>query len=234
MTELLLTTTLAPRQREYAEGARQSGEVLLTLINDILDYSKIEAGKLDLETNELDLEELVGYVATFVGAQAYKKGLEVVAGVSPQLQDPVMGDAGRLRQVLMNLASNAVKFTEQGEIVIRVVLEEAAALPAMIRFTVADSGIGINQEAQDRLFQPFIQADTSTTRKYGGTGLGLVLCKRLVELMGGEIGLASELGQGSTFWFTIPFQLAPGRPTARNGRSTGGLRGLRVLVVDDN
>ncbi|MBA2447697.1 MAG: response regulator [Chloroflexi bacterium] len=233
MTELLLDTDLTPRQREYAQAVERSGETLLGLINDILDFSKIQAGKLELEAIDLDVREVVEDVATLLAEQAHGKEIELASLVHRDVPAGLRGDPGRLRQVLTNLVGNAVKFTARGEVVVRARLAEETLEGAVVYFEVADTGIGIDAEVRRRLFQPFSQADSSTTRNYGGTGLGLTICKRLVELMGGEIGIESESGRGSTFWFTARFMKAERRavaaPIARSD-----LRGLRVLVVDDN
>ncbi|HZS00192.1 MAG TPA: response regulator [Chloroflexota bacterium] len=232
MAGLLLDTRLTPDQREYAETVRRSGEALLAIINDILDFSKIEAGRLDLEIIDLDVREVVEDVAGLLAQQAHTKGLELVAQVHADVPRALRGDPGRLRQILLNLVGNAVKFTHGGEVVVDARLTETGPEGAVVRFEVRDTGIGIPREAQGRLFQAFTQADSSTTRKYGGTGLGLVICKRLVELMHGEIGVESEAGQGSRFWFTARFELAPAGASAPGARP--GLRGVRALIVDDN
>ncbi len=233
MTGLLLETDLDGEQREYANTIRSCGESLLMLLNDILDFSKIEAGRLALEEVDFDLQETVEEVTELLATSARQRRLELSCFVSPALPAMVAGDPGRLRQVLTNLLGNAIKFTEHGEVVLRVEHAGEQDGRALVRFEVADTGIGIAPDARARLFQAFSQADTSTTRRYGGTGLGLVICKRLVELMGGEIGFDSEVGKGSVFRFTVP--LAP-RPGA--ARETHGLLAVpgtvRILCVDDN
>jgi two-component system, sensor histidine kinase and response regulator len=232
MSGLLIDTDLTPRQFEYADAVRRSGETLLTIINDILDFSKIEAGKLDLDLTTVNVHEAVEDVVELLAEQAHARGLELVATGALETPLGMLGDPGRLRQVLMNLVSNAVKFTEHGEVVVRTRLEERTPTTATLRFEVTDTGIGINPDAAARLFQPFSQADSSTTRKYGGTGLGLAICKGLVERMGGTIGVDSEPGRGSTFWFTVVLTVtgiaAPPRPVP------GAVGGLRLLIVDDN
>ena len=232
MTGLLLDTSLTPDQRELAETVRAAGETLLTVINDILDFSKIEAGKLDLEVIEFDLRTAVEEAVDLLAEQAGKKGLELVALVSATIPTVVRGDPGRLRQILVNLVGNAVKFTEQGEVVVQAATIEERANEVVLRFDVTDTGIGLSPVAQDRLFQPFTQADSSMTRKYGGTGLGLAICKQLAELMGGSIGVQSEVGKGSRFWFTV--RMGIGEPGAETSSFKESLKGLRVCVVDDN
>ena len=234
MTGLLLDTDLDPEQREYAETVRVSGENLLTILNDILDFSKIEAGKLHLEIIDFDLRSMVEEVVGLLGERAQHKDLELASLVEHGVPTALRGDPGRLSQVLTNLLGNAVKFTEKGEIVLRAKRAEDTPGAAMIRFEVTDTGIGMTDEQQGRLFNSFTQADASTTRKYGGTGLGLAISKQLVELMGGEIGLESAPGAGSTFWFAVPLEKQPegARETAPSPRAD--LHGLRVLVVDDN
>ncbi len=233
MTGLLLDTGLTPEQREYAETVRASGESLLTIINDILDFSKIEAGKMELEATDFDLktaaEESVGLLAE----RAHDKGLELAGLVYNDVPSALRGDPGRLRQVLVNLLSNAVKFTEEGEVVLRVGLADETETTARVRFEVRDTGIGMTEEQRGRIFGSFTQADASTTRRYGGTGLGLAISKQLVELMGGEVDAASELGKGSTLFFEVPFAKSSGGARAAAAPNTD-LRGLRVLVVDDN
>jgi two-component system, sensor histidine kinase and response regulator len=233
MTELLLRTDLGREQRQYAETVRISGESLLAIINDILDFSKIEAGKMTIETIDFDLGMLVEDVAAVLGERAHAKGLELANSREMDAPTALMGDPTRLRQILTNLVGNAIKFTERGEVVIRTELDEDSPETARIRFSVADTGIGMTPEQRERLFRSFTQADASTTRKYGGTGLGLAICKQLVEMMGGEIGVESEPGVGSTFWFTVPLRKQAGaaRPTMTIPAS---LRGLRALIVDDN
>ena len=209
MTRLLLDTDLEPEQREYAEIIDASGHALLEIINDILDFSKIEAGRMELESVEFDPRRAIRAIMDTFKEQAHARGLELACLIHPDIPAALQGDPGRLRQVLSNLVGNAVKFTEKGEVVLRATLLDAAAEgPLTVRFDISDTGIGIAPEAQDRLFQPFMQADGSTTRKYGGTGLGLAISKELVSLMGGQIGVKSQPGLGSTFWFTARFERA--------------------------
>src|SRR3954470_15176113 len=233
MTELLLQSELTPEQREHASTAARSGEALLTVINDILDFSKIEAGKLELDVHDFDLREAVEDVCEMLAPQAHGKGLELMAWIDDDVPAMVSGDRARLRQVLTNLVANAVKFTERGEVAVRVRLARRDDQQAIIRFDVVDTGIGIPAAVIHRLFESFSQADTSTTRRYGGTGLGLTISRQLVELMGGEIGCESEPGVGSAFHFTATVGQATGGRAARRTRLP--LPGhLRVLVVDDN
>jgi two-component system, sensor histidine kinase and response regulator len=231
MTGLLIDTQLDRTQRDYAETIRSSADSLLTVINDILDFSKIEAGKLELESIELDLRANVEDVGSAMAFQAATKGLELIVNVEPQITGRVLGDPQRLRQCLVNLVSNAIKFTQAGEIVIEVRRQQAANGNSLTYFEVRDTGMGIGEKTLETLFQPFVQADSSTTRHFGGTGLGLSIVRRLVELMGGEIGVASELGIGSRFFFTLPLQPAEAiAPERRIPTDIGG----RILIVDDN
>lgn len=232
LTSLLLTTDLDQRQRQYADGVRGAGEALLAIINDILDFSKVEAGKLELEVVDFDLVQVVEEAAELVAEPAQRKGLELLAYCSPELPHGVRGDPARLRQVLLNLAANAVKFTGDGEVVVSAHEEHRDDQRVVVRFQVKDTGIGIAAPDQGLLFEPFSQADTSTTRRFGGTGLGLAICHQLVTAMGGEIGVDSVEGEGSTFWFTVPFAFSLDGVTPHT-RPTG-LSGVRVLVVDDN
>jgi signal transduction histidine kinase/DNA-binding response OmpR family regulator/HPt (histidine-containing phosphotransfer) domain-containing protein len=283
MTGLLLDTPLTPEQHRYADAVRRSGEALLAIINDILDFSKIEAGKLELEETDLDVRAVVEEVAGLLAESAQRKQLELRYVVEPPVPGQLRGDTGRLRQVLLNLVGNAVKFTERGQIVLRARLTEdvgrtdtvakaasdgpstgwpARQLPAstatpdgdtprvspsssplaatrtrassavLVHFAVSDTGIGIARDVQERLFEAFTQADSSTTRRFGGTGLGLAICKQLVALMGGAIGVESELGQGSMFWFTAQFERA--HDTVGRADRHADLRGLRALLVDDD
>gem|GEM_PF-850339 len=230
MADLLLDTALTPEQRDYAETVRNSGETLLTIINDILDFSKIEAGKISLEAIDFELDAAVEEACTLVSAQAHRKGVELNFAIGSDVPARLIGDPVRLRQILLNLLSNSVKFTHQGEVILRVESLGAEGDNSTLRFAVSDTGIGIEPAVLDRLFQPFTQADASTTRRFGGTGLGLTICKRLVELMGGRIGIESQLNYGSTFWFTVTNRISVARPR----RSDLDLPGLRTLIVDDN
>ena len=232
MTHLALKTGHDARQRNYLQKAQAAGQHLLGVINDILDYSKIEAGKLELEESEFDLNELLDSIASQLGDRVASKGLELVFDVAPDLPTLLVGDSLRLRQVLLNLGSNAVKFTEHGEIVIAVRGNKREDGRLRVDCSVSDTGIGLTAEQIGRLFQSFEQADNSTTRKFGGTGLGLSISKRLVELMGGEIQVSSEYGKGATFRFSFVCRPGSGRP--RNLKAAPDLRDRRVLVVDDN
>jgi PAS domain S-box-containing protein len=232
MTGLLLDTDLNEEQREYAEIVRRSGEALLTVINDILDFSKIEAGKLELESVAFDLRDVIEEVSEMIAPQAERKDLNVAVQYAPGLPRRFIGDAGRIRQVVANLAGNAVKFTPSGDVVIEIHCEGETQDSAAMRVTVADTGIGIPPEKLEILWQKFTQADTSTTRQFGGTGLGLAISKQLIELMGGSIGCESEPGKGSRFWFRLRL---PRDPEARPAEIPDvDLTGLRVLIVDDN
>ena len=230
MTGLLLSTELTADQRDCAETIRSSAEGLLTIINDILDVSKIEAGKLSIEVAPFDLLRACEDVADLLMPRVQEKGLELIVRVPPEVPRHVVGDAGRVRQVLTNLVGNAVKFTERGQVMIEVAPEPASPGRALLRFSVSDTGIGIPREKQDAIFEQYTQADASTTRRYGGSGLGLTISRQLVRLMGGSIGVHSEAGQGSSFWFTLPFPLAAAGATGEPAPSPGG---TRVLVVDD-
>src|SRR5918994_4357058 len=233
MAELLLDTPLDDEQREFAETVRISGQNLMMIINDILDFSKIEAGAMRLETIDLDLRSTVEDVTVLLGGRAQDKGLELASLVEHDVPEALRGDPGRLRQVLTNLLSNAIKFTDEGEVIAQVELIEDDDEGATVRFEVSDTGIGISCEQQRRLFLPFPQAAPSPPRRYGGTGLGLAISRQLVNLMGGELGVESEPGRGSTFSFTVTFEKQPEYVSpARNVR--GNLAGRRALVVDDN
>ncbi len=229
MTELLRGTPLNAEQAGYAEAISGSGEALLTIINDILDFSKIEAGKLDVENIEFDLRNVVEEAAELVGYRAHHNGVELVVVIEHGVPERVLGDPVRLRQVMLNLISNAAKFTESGEIVVRVRPSDGAEANRRIEFEVSDTGAGISEEGQKKLFENFSQGEVSTSRKFGGTGLGLVISRQLVSLMGGEIRVRSTLGQGSTFYFSCLFGAISQVPVA-----DPAFLGLRVLVVDDN
>ncbi|MGV3562542.1 MAG: response regulator [Nocardioides sp.] len=233
LTGLLLGTDLDERQREYARGVQTAGDALLGIINDVLDFSKVEAGAVELESIDFLLTEVVEDVAAIVAEPARARGLELLAYCSPEVPAALRGDPGRLRQVLLNLATNAVKFTHDGEVVISAHLDGGTPDAPVVRFQVRDTGIGLAESRRERLFDPFTQADSSTTRRYGGTGLGLAICARLTAAMGGTIGVDSTPGEGSTFWFRLPL-LAAEHPPAVRPASQEPLEGLRALVVDDN
>ncbi|THJ21723.1 MAG: response regulator [Nitrospira sp. CG24D] len=232
MTSLLMDTPLAPEQRSYAETIRQCGEALLHLINDVLECSKIEAGKLELESIEFNLRTTVEDVLKQFAERAESKGLELTGLIHAAVPTGLRGDPGRLRQVLTNLVGNAIKFTQQGDVTLQVYLEEETEGDALLRFDVTDSGIGISQDTQGKLFQPFVQADSTMTRRYGGTGLGLSISKQLIELMGGQIGVKSAPDRGSTFWCTTRFAKQPSSVSAI--LPMADLQSHRVLIVDDN
>ncbi|MEJ2284348.1 MAG: PAS domain S-box protein, partial [Desulfobacterales bacterium] len=234
MAHLALKTELTPKQQDYLNKIQSSANSLLGIINDILDFSKIEAGKLDMEAVEFDLLETLDNVANVITVKAQEKeNLEVLFYLEPQVPNFLVGDSLRLNQILVNLGNNAVKFTEQGEIVLSARVIEKSDDKVSLQFSVRDTGIGMTAEQQNKLFQAFSQADTSTTRKYGGTGLGLTISKRLVNMMGGEIWTESESGKGTTFHFTADFGL--GKETVKKRfEPSPDLRGLKVLVVDDN
>ena len=235
MTDLMLETNLTDTQRKYAGIVRRSGESLLDIINDILDFSRIEAGKLELDSVSFDPRSTVEELAELLAERAHAKGLELACSIAPEVPVRLLGDPGRLRQILVNLLGNAVKFTEKGEVVTRVTLEKEGEDDVWLRFSVRDTGIGIPPEAQKKIFQSFAQADSSTTRRYGGTGLGLAIARQLAVMMGGEIELESEPGKGSEFRFSARF-LRDGGAEAEALASTPcrSLRGIRALVVDDN
>nr|WP_315240300.1 response regulator [uncultured Albidiferax sp.] len=233
MSHLALKTDLDPRQRDYVGKIRQSGQHLLGILNDILDFSKVEAGKLEIERTAFDLEEVLANVVNVVADKAQAKNLELVCDLPANIPLQLVGDPLRLGQILINYTTNAIKFTERGEIHITVRLQTQSDGGVVLRFAVRDTGIGLSPEQIGRLFQSFSQADTSTTRQYGGTGLGLAISKNLAALMGGEVGVESVLGEGSTFWFTAELGLGERRARPQLPGS-GSLRGRRVLVVDDN
>ena len=232
MIGLLMDTELSEDQRQYAEVVRSSGESLLGLINDILDFSKIEAGKLELETLDFDLRAMLDDFAALIAMRACDKGLEFICAAAPDVPSYLRGDPGRLRQALLNLAGNALKFTSKGEISVRVSLVSESIDEAVVRFSVKDTGIGIPVDKQPTLFQKFTQMDASTTRKYGGTGLGLAISKQLAELMGGQVGVISKEGRGSEFWFTA--RLGKQANQEPNIIPTAEIRGTHILIVDDN
>ncbi len=238
MSELLAGTPLRSDQREFLDLIQQSAQSLLRLLNDILDFSKIEAGKLEMEAIEFSLQECVGRAMQVLTIRAAAKGLELACRVAPEIPDRLVGDPGRLRQVVVNLVGNAIKFTERGEIVVEVTpQEEDSCVPpnghASLRISVSDTGVGIPREQQAKVFDAFTQADSSTTRKFGGTGLGLAITARLIEIMGGRIWVESEVGRGTTFHSTVRLAVA-GNQSHRQPATLGQLSGLRVLVVDDN
>jgi signal transduction histidine kinase/DNA-binding response OmpR family regulator/HPt (histidine-containing phosphotransfer) domain-containing protein len=231
MSELLQATALTPRQRHLSETISHSAEALLQIINDILDFSKVEAGKLELERIEFDLREAVEESLEIFAGRAHAKGLELACAIEPDVPGTVCGDPLRLRQILVNFIGNAVKFTDSGEVIVRV---RAAGPDGLLRFEVIDTGIGISGEAQAHIFNAFSQADSFTTRKYGGTGLGLTICRQLAALMGGEIGVRSEVDRGSTFWCELKLQPVVDAAPTLTRLPQMNLAGLRTLIVDDN
>jgi len=233
MTDLLLDSDLNSRQRELAEALRTSAETLLIIINDILDFSKIEARKLRLEILDFDLINAVESTLDMLAERAQGKAIELVGTITPGTPTQLRGDPNRLRQILANLIGNAIKFTETGEAVVRVSQESETESCVVLLFQVQDTGIGISLDAQARLFQPFNQADGSSTRKYGGTGLGLAVAKQLVEMMHGQIGAESQQGRGSTFWFTAKLEKQVNAVKAPE-KTFRDLFNFQVLVVDDN
>jgi signal transduction histidine kinase/CheY-like chemotaxis protein/ligand-binding sensor domain-containing protein len=231
MSYLALQTGLDARQRNYVDKVHRAAESLLGIINDILDFSKIEAGRLEIEDIPFQLGDVLDQLATLVGMRAEEKGLELLFALPPGLPTALVGDPSRLGQVLLNLSNNAVKFTDRGEVAVAVAVSAREDRRVTLRFEVRDTGIGLSPEARARLFQPFTQADASTSRRYGGSGLGLAICRHLVERMGGEIGVDSEPGRGSCFHFSVPFGL---QPDAAPAPQDAQLQGMRVLVVDDH
>ncbi len=230
IAELLRETELTKEQKDYVGIIINSGESLLKIINDILDFSKIEAGKLTIEETEFDLASVVDETVTLLAYKANEKRIELISHIYNDVPTLLRGDPVRIRQIITNFVGNAVKFTEQGEVIVRVTLERRTERGVVLRFSISDTGIGIPQDIQKKLFQPFTQADGSTTRKYGGTGLGLTISKQLVDMMHGTVGLDSEPGKGSTFWFTVPFEVQ----SADRTTPTRPLPSLPVLIVDDN
>ena len=233
MTDLLLNTNLSSKQRRYAQTVQSSGEALLSVINDILDFSKIEAGKLEIEIIDFDLRATLEYTVDILAIKADEKNLELTNFVSPDLPCDLIGDPGRLRQIILNIVGNAIKFTSKGEVSIVVESKKETNQDVLLKVKISDTGIGISKNRIDDLFSPFAQADTSTTRKFGGTGLGLSISKQLVEKMGGELGVESIEGKGSTFWFTVVFKKQKKRRAVPAAKKID-LKDIRVLVVDDN
>lgn len=239
MAELLLDTELSSVQREYTQAVLESGEALLGLLNDILDFSKIEAGKIELDPAAFDIRDSIGTMMKSLAARAHHKGLELAYHFDPKIPEIVVGDAGRLRQILINLVGNAIKFTEQGEVVVAVNVDPQTAdsqndQNISLKFAVTDTGIGVPQDKLDTIFAEFEQADKSTTRKYGGTGLGLAIASRFVELMGGRLAVQSEFGRGTTFSFVVQLPIGVRETSNKSQLNPESLHGLRVLVVDDN
>jgi PAS domain S-box-containing protein len=234
MTELVLDTRLTAEQREYLNAVKGSADALLALINDLLDVSKMEAGRLDLEPIDFSLRDCVEETIKSLAVRAHAKGIELGGHILPEVPDTLVGDPGRLRQILVNLVGNAIKFTERGEVTARVRMEAETGDGAILHFSVADTGIGVPPAKQKAIFEAFTQADGSTTRKYGGTGLGLTISAQLVERMGGQIWVESEVGRGSTFHFTARLGVRTGGEVAQEAPGAASLRGLRALVVDDN
>jgi two-component system, sensor histidine kinase and response regulator len=233
MNSLMLDGDLDPQQREYAEVIRSSADDLLVVINDILDFSKIETGRLTFELLDFDLIAVVESTLDQLAERAQTKGIELASAMAADLPTRLRGDPGRLRQILVNLIGNALKFTEKGEVVVRISKESETETHARLHFRVEDTGIGISPQAQGKLFEAFSQGDGSSTRKYGGTGLGLAIAKQLAEHMHGDIGMTSEPGRGSTFWFTVELEKQANENLERQP-SHQNLVGASVLVVDDN
>ena len=244
MSELLLTTTLNDKQCHYVHTIRHSGQALLQVINDILDFSKIEANKLELEVVEFDLALTAEEAINLFSESSRQKGLRLEWRIAPTLQTRWLGDAGRLRQILLNLVGNAVKFTEQGRVAVDIGLDRDCGSGAIIKVTVRDTGIGIPVEVQEKIFDPFAQADGTMSRRFGGTGLGLTIVQRLVHMMGGTIGMTSTPGEGSTFWFTVHLKKGmgagdgqgshPGHPVTLDACRIGGLADRRILLAEDD
>ncbi len=235
MTELALGTQLTAEQHEYLETVKMSGDSLLSVINDILDFSKIEAGKIELEAVDFHLRDCLETTLKSLALRAHEKGLELLCEVAPEVPEMVRGDSGRLRQIALNLVGNAIKFTDHGEVALRVKRDAPESEELLLHFTVADTGIGIPGEKQESIFEPFTQADASTTRKFGGTGLGLTISSRLVGMMGGKIWVESEVRRGSEFHFTAKLGLAHAKPAEPGALAPMvNLSGVKVLVVDDN
>jgi two-component system, sensor histidine kinase and response regulator len=233
MVELLLGTELTAQQRRFAELAKTSGESLAKLVNDVLDFSKIEAGKLEIDQLDFDLHNSIEDIIQILAEKASRKGLELACYIEPDVPSKVKGDSDRLRQILINLINNSIKFTDQGAVSVHVRCEDCAGDQFTLRCSITDTGVGIPKEHIHRLFKPFSQTDSSTTRRFGGTGLGLVISKQLTELMGGRIGVESEPGRGSTFWFTLPL-CAPSQAVTQRTLRHIDPKGLRILAVDDN
>ncbi len=234
MTELVLDTDLTTEQREHLGLVRLSAESLLSIINDLLDFSKIEAGRLEMEAIPFGLRESLGETMKSLSVRAHQKGLELIYDVKPEVPEALIGDAGRIRQVVVNLVGNAIKFTEQGEVFVDVERESQEGGVTCLHFTVRDTGLGIQADQQMKIFEPFLQVDGSMTRRFGGTGLGLTISTRLVTMMGGNIWVESQLGQGSAFHFTLHLAVRDNPCSTSLSIQPGQLRGLHVLIVDDN
>jgi signal transduction histidine kinase/CheY-like chemotaxis protein/HPt (histidine-containing phosphotransfer) domain-containing protein len=234
ITELVLNTPLAPKQAEYLRMVMQSAESLLSVINDVLDFSKVESGRVELEHIPFGLRETIGDAVKSLALRSHEKKLELALDVARDVPDWLAGDAGRLRQVVINLVNNAIKFTREGEVVVEIGVAEQFDHQVVLQFCVSDTGIGIPQDKLEKVFEAFEQADTSTTRNYGGTGLGLAIVRRIVELMHGRVWVESTVGQGSRFFFTVLLELCNEPPPQRTQLKRGALKGTRALVVDDN
>ena len=234
MTNLVLDTDLTSEQREYLRIVKSSADALLTVINDILDFSRIESGRFELDPIDFNFRDAIGDTANAVALRAHQKGLELIVDVAPGVPRIVTGDPGRLRQILVNLLGNAIKFTHRGEVVLRVTEESATGEDVVLHFAVSDTGVGIPLDRQKSVFEAFTQADGSVTRRYGGTGLGLTIASQLVQLMGGRIWVESDAGKGSTFHFTASFSEVKARASVSAVPDAVDLRALPVLVVDDN